>query len=457
MASVLKARGRKQAVSAPVRFEVQVVDINNRTFVSDLFWQPLSNSRNYMAEARMLGKKHEWDIVAVRRGTRVQAGFAPKKSAALKGMYSLAASLAAQLGDSWLGAFALNDGRYIVTAVYERMICIGFDTICNAEEAKRLLANAVTLHQFDDDAIYAPPELEFSSHSRDIYQLLTPKTVRKEHRLRQLTFGLTKRELVIAATALVVLGAGIAGYVWHSEKQAEEAARIAAQRRLDEQRRLAELNARARKKIEVKELVHPWASTSGALDYATTCVAAEDQFPLSIAGWPLREISCEGRTATATYARTEGLTIDQFLTEARELYGESVHIIGDDQNTGVVPVKMEPRVAGDEKLKMPDDVMPHFHSYFEGLVIPVTVSEVPVKVEKEPDVPGQPPTPVPVPTWRQYNFNFSDDLPPTYHFGRMKSALAGLEGVRVDKIVETVDASAGSATWKVEGNIYAQK
>src|SRR5262245_46682792 len=106
MASVLKARGRKSSATAPVRFNVQVVEINNRTFVSDLFWQPLSNARNYMAEARSLGKKHEWDIVAVRRGTRVQAGFAPRKSAALKGMYSLAASLAAQLGDSWLGAFA---------------------------------------------------------------------------------------------------------------------------------------------------------------------------------------------------------------------------------------------------------------------------------------------------------------------------------------------------------------
>lgn len=457
MASVLKARGRKQAVSAPVRFEVQVVDINNRTFVSDLFWQPLSNSRNYMAEARTLGKKHEWDIVAVRRGTRVQAGFAPKKSAALKGMYSLAASLAAQLGDSWLGAFALKDGRYVVTAVYERMICIGFDTICDAEGAKRLLANAVTLHQFDDDAIYAPPELEFSSHSRDIYQLLTSKSVRKEHRLRQLTFGLTRRELVIAASAVIILGAGIAGYLWYAEKQAEEAARIAAQRRLEEQRRLAELNAKARKKLQVKELVHPWASTAGALDYAATCVAAEDQFPLSIAGWPLREISCEGRTATATYARTEGLTVDQFIAEAHQLYGVEPLINGEDQNSGSVSVKLEPPVAGDEKLKVPDDIIPHFHSYFEGTVIPVTVSEVPVKVEKGPDLPGQPSTAAPVPTWRQYSFNYTDGLPPTYHFGRMKSALASLEGVRVDKIVETVDAAAGSVTWKVEGDIYAQK
>ncbi|HDR8910591.1 MULTISPECIES: type 4b pilus protein PilO2 [Burkholderia cepacia complex] len=456
MASVLKARGRKQAVSAPVRFEVQVVDINNRTFVSNLFWQPLSHSRNYMAEARMLGKKHEWDIVAVRRGTRVQAGFAPKKSAALKGMYSLAASLAAQLGDSWLGAFALTDGRYVVTAVYERMICIGFDTICNAEEAKRLLANAVTLHQFDDDAIYAPPELEFSSHSRDIYQLLTPKSVRKEHRLRQLTFGLTKRELVIAASALVVLGGGIAGYGWYSEKQAQEAARIAAQRRLEEQRRLAELNARARKKIEIKELAHPWASTAGALDYAAACVAGEDQFPLSIAGWPLTEITCAGRIATAKYTRVEGLTIDRFIAETGELYGTEPRF-SDDLTSGEVSVKLEPAAAGDEKLKLPNDVMPHFHSYFEGSAIPVTVSEETVKVETEPSVPGQPPAPAPVPTWRQYSFNYSAGLPPTYHFERMKGALAGLEGVRIDKIIETVDAAAGSVTWKVEGNIYAQK
>ncbi|CAB3755897.1 type 4b pilus protein PilO2 [Paraburkholderia humisilvae] len=457
MASVLKARRRKPSVSAPVRFSVQVVEINNRTFVSDLFWQPLSNARNYMAEARTLGKKHEWDIVAVRRGTRVQAGFAPRKSAALKGMYSLAASLAAQLGDSWLGAFTLNDGRYVVTAVYERMICIGFDTICNAEEAKRLLANAVTLHQFDDDAIYAPPELEFSSHSRDIYQLLTAKTVRKEHRLKQLTFGLTKRELAIAVSSVLVLVAGVAGYAWYSNRQAEEAARIAAQQRLAQQRRLDELNAKARQKLGVKALVHPWASSAGAYDYVTSCVATEDRFQLSIAGWPLAEILCDGHTATATYSRAEGLTVDGFITEARDLYGEEPHISGEDQNSGTVKVKLEPPVAGDEKLKLPDDLMPHFHSYFEGAVIPVTVSEVPVKLAKPADVPGQPPSPAPVATWRQYSFNYSDGLPPTYHFARLKGALSGLEGVRIEKITETVDAQAGSATWKVEGFIYAQK
>lgn len=454
----IKKRGSAQAVRAPVRFDVQVVEINNRKFVSNLFWQPLSNARNYMAEARTLGKRHNWDIVAIRRGTRVQAGFAPGKSGTLKGTYSLAASLAAQLGDSWLGAFALRDGRYAVVAVHERMICTDFDQICTADEAKRLLREVHSNFQFDDHSIFAPPELEFASHSKDIYELLTPNNLRKDLRLKQLTFGLTKREMVLAASTVVLVGGAIAGVLWYEKLRAEEAARIAHARQLAQQKRLAELNEIARRKLGANALAHPWASTAGALDFAEACVAAEDQFPLSIAGWPLTSITCSANgDVDAKYKRNDGLTVEQFIAEAARGYGSVPAFSGEDLNVGIVKTKIRPPAAGDETLALPDVLLPKFHSHFEGAQVPLTMSEMEVKIPKEPEVQGQPPKPAPVPTWAQKSFSYSHELPPTYHFAQLRTAIGGLAGVRIDEVEEAINAEMGSVSWTVKGIIYVQK
>lgn len=74
-------------------------------FVTGLFWQPLTSPRSYMSEARNIGKKRNWDIVAIRKSARIQAGFVSKDAGVMKGMYSLAAALAGQLGDSWIESF----------------------------------------------------------------------------------------------------------------------------------------------------------------------------------------------------------------------------------------------------------------------------------------------------------------------------------------------------------------
>lgn len=454
--ALFRVRRRRPAINTQaIAFEVKVVDINNRMFAANLFWQPLSRARNFMAEARELGKKRDWDIVAVRRGhrgTRVQAGFAPRRSAAAKGMYSLAASLAGKLGDSWLGAFKLKDGRYVVTAVFEGMICIGFDDICDAERARELLRDASSLHQFEDDAIYAPPELEFSAQSRDIYELLTPKTLSKEHRLRQLTFGLTKRELaytvVGAAVVLGSLGAYLAYQVHEQSVQAEQRRRQAEEQR----RRLAELNLKTHRKLVAQALVHPWAVMPSALDYAKACVASEDQFHLSLAGWPLSEIDCDGRSVSATYTRSGSLTVDSFIAEVTALYGHPPLIQGDDEDKGIVKVvDMAVPVAGDDPLWRPDDLMPRFHSYFEGTGIAATVTAGAAVATKAASAP------VAVKTWNEYSYSFEHSLPPTYHFPRLLEAMGRLDGVRIRKITETVNADAGDASWKVEGTVYVQK
>ena len=52
-----------------------------------------------MKEARQYGREHQLDIVAIRRTPAIiQAGFVARSDEVTKGMYSLAATLAGQLG-----------------------------------------------------------------------------------------------------------------------------------------------------------------------------------------------------------------------------------------------------------------------------------------------------------------------------------------------------------------------
>ena len=69
--------------------DVSILSYHGNKFVSGLFWRPLSSQRQYMKEARKLGKEEHLDIVAIRHSpTVIQAGFVSKSQGAVKGMYS---------------------------------------------------------------------------------------------------------------------------------------------------------------------------------------------------------------------------------------------------------------------------------------------------------------------------------------------------------------------------------
>ncbi|MFD2274643.1 type 4b pilus protein PilO2 [Undibacterium arcticum] len=178
-----------------------------------MFWQQLSSPRGYMAEARGIGKLRNWDVVAIRRGTRIQAGFVSKKIGAMKGMYSLAASLAGQLGPSWLGAFALADGRFAVVAVQDNSIVPGYDVILNRDEALHKLRECANLfHLPRRSNFFAPAEFQFAQREVDINELLKPKRLKADNKLKQLRFGLTGGELVTGLVLIAILIAAGVGF-----------------------------------------------------------------------------------------------------------------------------------------------------------------------------------------------------------------------------------------------------
>ncbi|WP_254914441.1 type 4b pilus protein PilO2 [Pseudomonas aeruginosa] len=151
-----------EVISTPVT----VTTVNGQSFVSGLFWQPLSKPRAYMQEAREIGKREKMDIVAIRHGSIIQAGFVSKNAGVTKGMYSLAAALAGALGESWLGVFALGAERYALVGVKDGAILPGCDIVGDQVEIQEKLQIFQAFFTDENDKFFSPPEFGFSNNVR---------------------------------------------------------------------------------------------------------------------------------------------------------------------------------------------------------------------------------------------------------------------------------------------------
>lgn len=222
---------------------VQVLQYRGKSFVTGLRWHPLGSVTGHMKEARQYGREHHLDIVAIRRTPAIiQAGFVARSEEVIKGMYSLAATLAGQLGDSWIAAWKTESeiDQYALVAVYQGGVISGCDMIGTGAEVRRRVAQQRSRGiNFDNE--YLPPEFDMGGQPLDVAELLQPSHLKREYRLRPLVFGLSKPELVQLAVLGVLIAAGIIGWAqWqnHQDQIAKEAAFQAEQQRLAELARL---------------------------------------------------------------------------------------------------------------------------------------------------------------------------------------------------------------------------
>ena len=429
-----------------------ITSVNGKQFVSGLFWQQLSSPNSFMKEARAIGAKNGWDVVAIRRGLRIQAGFVSKKIGAIKGMYSLAAALAGQLGPFWLGAFELEDGRYAVVGVKDNSIIPGFDLICDREEALAKLHEGASLMGFSDDSMYAPLDFSFSQHERKLADLLQPKRLKSDYRLKQLKFGLTTKELVRYSLAGVLAVAGVFSYTqyqaYEKKKLFEQQVREAEQRAAELQR----LNDNTKKAQTVKALAHPWAKLPAATVFVKACVSVIDSVPLSVGGWTFDAATCGDNGVEITYKRTTlGTTVKTFLEEAEGLFVAAPKF-KDEAKTVIVQRRWEAEFAGDEPLEPSGATITDVTAYFQALEVPVRFEDRPVTVPPAPAVvPGEVAVPAPVPDWKEIVFNFKSGLSPV----EFSDVLGRHTGMRIKEIkVELKDEAA--LEWNIKGEIYAK-
>lgn len=427
-----------------------VVTVNGKNFVSGLKWKTLEHFRTYMAEARQYGKENQMEMVAIRRGQVLQAGFAPKSEHRLRGMYSLAAALAGQLGDNWIGIFALPNERYVFIAVHQGSVMIGRDLVTDRATAEAEFDETFNLLQSEGSwsetgKIVAPADWEFATENTTLEELLQPKLLKNEHRLRPLTMGLTRRELVLSAVAVAVIGAAGLGYMkWQSiqdarKTQRQTAAMIQLQQAQEEQ--AAKLAAEARKNI-----VRPWEQQPGVETMLDACAAFWSDTPLSVGGWVFTGGQCTAQNAKAVYRRPDaGTTVTQFADTVRERFKQQPGIFEAGESGSVeASIRLSPQVS--DTLRLTAMALEGFTAHMQA-----APGETTFTIEERP---WQPPADTPdaiAPDWITQSFTIKTDISPA-------AVVAGLDtqGVRVSDVSVVLNPDAVALEWTITGEIYGR-
>lgn len=438
---------------------IKTFQIHGVKFASGLVWRKLERARNYKKEAFEYGRKHNFDMVAIRRrGNVSQAGYAPKGLNHLKGSYSLAAFLAHHLGSGWLGAFEIAEDSFALVCVLpDGSIMPGMDNVFGRAEAEQKLRETFAL--LGDDVNFAKSKKVYGPDSFDaekeirLEDLVKPKGMKAEHRLRQINFGFGARG-ALAVVAVLVLVAGVGGGYAYMKHREELQLAIAAAAELAHQEELARqakeaAEAERVKKATAAQLVKPWLTAPAGIEVVRGCASAEQLVPLSLGGWIFTQASCNASGLVATYRRTAGAstTVAQFAEAANAQMGRAATII-DAGEAGTVTFPVEAPVNAPSQLNEANAVLVSLTARMQGLGGAGDVSFAYTEKLFTPDPNSDAPTASP--DWRTSQYTITTKLPP-------RSLLADLDttGLYVTGI-ETRLAEHAELTWTLTGEIYGK-
>src|SRR5260363_4468 len=422
---------------------------HGRIFVSNLFWQPLPNPRTAIQDARAFGIQNGWTWGVIRSGARAQAGFAEcgHEVRTLKGTLSLAAQLAAQLGDAWLGAFKVAEGRYAVIAVHERWIIPGFDVVCDAGQAAQLWLEAMRLYTFDASACFASPELGLSANARDIAPLLAMRQWHSESQIKRLRWRDAYPRRMIAGAVLALAGFALVGY-WLASMRSRPASQpgVRAQRALRASQNT--LNG-APSAQRLPDRAYPWMRQASAQAFARACTTAIGALPLNLAGWRFDHARCKESIVTVQLNRETGATVEGLINALARLNSLRPLFDGHDQALLHIPIKPEPEPADNAAppaARLISGFVSHFQRYGIQPELKPVARPSPLQASAQGSRQAQ--------DWQPLRFDIQSAQSPVFHFGRL--ARRGLSaGVRIRAITATLQQAR--LGWQVEGMLYVQK
>lgn len=300
---------------------LHITQIDKHQFVCGLFWQALSRPRDLVREAKDLAGKIDSDLMVMRIDhTAAQAGFAHSRDGARKGLFSLAAVVSKTLsvegayydGDrqpvhNWLGAFRLDDEKWVYFAVRDASFLPNGDFVGTREEVLERLHGDYGLGGWN--AVIGEEELaDFGFHNfnaRRIETLIPRKSdgsikVHKWWGLRPVKNNAPWR-MIGAAAAIAMVGIAGLSYWQHYQRKQEEIRREKA----IEAARLELMG-----KAVPADLPPPWGGKAPPAELVKACV---DRFRyLTPGGWQLDSYECNASQAVHTWSRA-GSTVDFLL------------------------------------------------------------------------------------------------------------------------------------------------
>lgn len=436
---------------------VTPIRVGRRIFVSGLYWQVLPNAQNYIQEAKKIAR-HErertgkpLDVVFLRRQVDVvQAGFVVRggRGRARKGMVSLAAVATDVLGPTFIAALPLPDGRYAMASAIHNAIIPDSDGVHDAHEAKQRmlelwhsLSGSVAANEL---TVYAPEELWPGAKPIELADLLDG--VKRTHKLRQRPSLSSKSSLTWLSWAALVGLAFVGWGLWeqHQNNIIQEQAR---QRALE----LEQLRQAAGRQLPDSALMHPWTTQPSVQNFARACTQSIGQIPLTLDGWVLLNAQCSASGTSASFARTEGRTVQGFSREATVWNASADVQFATDGDLGTIhwPIKMEPGV--DEPMAPMSDRLEQFMSWWQSRLVPFQTKSVPSSFAKGYRPPADTNDPrLTTPQWKTIQWSIkATPRTPT----RLLEPSFQQDGIRLQK-VELTFSKDGMLNWNLEGELY---
>lgn len=440
---------------------VRVLEFNGRDFVTGLRWHTLRSSAHYMREARAFGRDNDMDIVAIREGLIIQGGFVSKDSGVTKNMYSAASVLIDAIGPSFLAVFKLNENEFYLLAADKNSVIPDTDLIGSREYVYRRMVELNSMFDWSDEHIIAPDEWSFAGREADLNEYLIPSNATRKHRLKQLTFGLSKAELIKYGLSSTLVLAGVFGYFAykeHNEKMLRQAQMIRQQALEREQmEELEKLRAEQRRLIESSSLTRPWTLKPSAMSTMQLCEQALLSMPTTIGGWVFERGSCSPVELRAEYRRLKGATNLSYLNEHKKVFPNGdvqPNISGD--NHAEFSIKMNMIPAGDDIKHLRSDMRDLLISHFQRTGMDIVVNSVPSRSHRPAILPDGSPWPEdmdpPAPTWNTFTFAFDSSAPPSHILSSLPT-----RGMRIGAIEMAFNAGNTSFSWRTIGEFYVPR
>ncbi|PII85117.1 hypothetical protein BL250_12350 [Erwinia sp. OLTSP20] len=435
--------------------KIHILQFNKRRFVVGLKWETVRTTRNLMKEVRRIGRERKLDVVAIRKSDSTQAGFAPKTRQKLRGGYSLVVTLASLLEGCCIAVVSLGEnerGEKLFTLVGKTLkggIHPYSDEIYKEEELQQYVIDLKSDLRGNNTGmeipVYSDTDFPFVTDEIHLKNLLIPKNLKKDYRLKPLTWGMTKNQLILLSVA-AVMAIGAVAFIEHENEQREVQKRraIAA-----EQLRIETINRDARYKAALAKLKHPWIDTPSVINFLHACQSMGAKIPLSIEGWTPSALECTGGEMNVTLMRPDNsaVTTQAVVDAVKKLLGADTKFFFNQTSIVNFSISEKVKANGDDPVTSSDEQLKKVISLFQSVNIEAAFNAVPVK-ETEKNEFGED---LPKQDWVEYTFEVNTAVPAQLVFIN-----DDFPGVRIHKINYTLDQNNSSIQYKITGSLYAK-
>ncbi|WP_340621882.1 type 4b pilus protein PilO2 [Xenorhabdus siamensis] len=446
---------RKNIDSAIKETPIRILTINHYRFVVGLEWETIKAQRNFMKEVKKIGKARNLDVVAIRDvDASPQAGFAPKTRQKLRGHYSLIVALASLLKGCCIAVIQLgqnknNEEEYTLVGRTEKgSIHPISDTIHTGKDIKQVvldLKQELRGNQQDISIpVYGDPALfTWITESLDFKALLKPPNMSKDFRLKPLSWGMTKGQLIGFTAALVMSGVTVF-FILHYFDEQDRIKRAAVQSMLLKQQ---EINKKARYKAALDKMKHPWITSSSIPVFLQGCEKGLRKLPISIAGWTLAMVKCSQKGMSANFNRPDNsaVTSEEFVKAVRKIYGTEPDFNVTQTSMSALSIAHKLHPNGDDPMQNMGQQLLKVISLFQSVNISASLTEVSIKDitknEEGEDLPLQ--------DWKEYTFHVETHVPPQLVFKG-----EDYTGIRINSIIYEIGQDQGSVIYKISGSVY---